>query len=256
MGIGHDFEPLFPHIVMRHGPVDQISRAILGAEEAVRQQGVFLSFATFEELLEANQANSATWLPIVTIFDCRFSELDAANAFCILGRNRSGDVVACQAARLCDWPDTNFSEEAQSLRLFYRDPVRAKLPNEQCRVSAIAARGVSGRVLYSGGAWYRPDFRGRGLVGYLPRIARAYAHTLWNIDCTVTLMAEAVVRGGVFPRNGYCNIEWAVDLIGSRLGDMHAALLWIKQDEMLQDLDNFLNRKQPQADLHHRGARG
>jgi hypothetical protein len=37
---------------------------------------------------------------------------------------------------------------------------------------------------------------------------------------------------------------------------MHAALLWIKQDEMLQDLDNFLNRKQPQADLHHRGARG
>jgi hypothetical protein len=93
-------------------------------------------------------------------------------------------------------------------------------------------------------------------VGYLPRIARAYAHTLWNIDCTVTLMAEAVVRGGVFPRNGYCNIEWAVDLIGSRLGDMHAALLWIKQDEMLQDLDNFLNRKQPQADLHHRGARG
>jgi hypothetical protein len=256
MNIAHHFEPLFSHMVMQHGPIGLLSRAILKAEDAARQQGVFLSFATFDELLQANQANSATWLPIVTTFDCRYSELDASAAFCILGRNQAGDVVACQAARLFDWQDTNFSEEAQSLRLFYKDPPQTKLPHEQCRVSAIAARGASGRVLYSGGAWYRPDFRGKGLVECLPRIARAYAHTLWNIDCTVTLMAEAVVRGGVFPRNGYRNIEWAVDLIGSRLGDMHAAFLWIKKEEMLEDLGDFLSGERSQTDLRLRAARG
>jgi hypothetical protein len=83
----------------------------------------------------------------------------------------------------------------------------------------------------------------------------AYAHTLWNIDCTVTLMAEAVVKGGVFPRNGYRNIEWAVDLVGSRLGDMHAAFLWIKQDEMLNDLSDFLGGERSQADLSLRAVR-
>jgi len=255
MGTSHALEPLFSHMVMQHGPIGLLGRATLKAEEAARQQGVFLSFASFSELLQANQANSTTWLPIVTTFDCRFSDLDEATAFCILGRNRQGDVVACQAARFFDWSDTNFREEAQSLRLFYKEPSQTKLPNEQCRVSAIAARGAAGRVLYSGGAWYRPDFRGKGLVEYLPRIARAYAHTLWNIDCTVTLMAEAVVRGGVFPRNGYRNIEWAVDLVGSRLGDMHAAFLWIKQDEMLSDLSDFLGSERSQADLSLRAVR-
>jgi hypothetical protein len=68
-------------------------------------------------------------------------------------------------------------------------------------------------------------------------------------------MAEAVVRGGVFPRNGYRNIEWAVDLLGSRLGDMHAAFLWIKQEEMLQDLSDFLGGGQAQADLGVRAVR-
>jgi hypothetical protein len=255
MDTRHSLEPLFSHMVMQHGPVGLLSRAILKAEDAVRQQGVNLSFATFAELLEANQANSSTWLPIVTTFDCRYSDLNETSAFCILGRNRQGDVVACQAARLFDWGNTSFHEEARSLRLFYRDPPRMKLPKEQCRVSAIAARGTTGRVLYSGGAWYRRDFRGKGLVEYLPRIARAYAHTLWNIDCTVTLMAEAVVKGGVFPRNGYRNIEWAVDLLGTRLGDMHAAYLWIKQDEMLDDLSAFLGSEGPQADLRVRAVR-
>jgi len=255
MSTGNGFKPLFSQMVMQHGPVGLLGRAILKAEEATRQQGVFLSFATFPELLQANQANSDTWLPIVTTFDCRYSDLNENSAFCILGRNREGDVVACQAARLFDWQDTNFQEEAQSLRLFYQDPSQAKLSTEQCRVSAVAARGTVGRVLYSGGAWYRRDFRGKGLVEYLPRIARAYAHTLWNIDCTVTLMAQAVVRGGVFPRNGYRNIEWAVDLVGTRLGDMHAAYLWIKQDEMLEDLNEFLGGEGTQVDLGLRAIR-
>src|SRR5437867_5842127 len=105
MSTQRDTPSLFSHMTMQHGPIGLLSRAILKIEDVVRQQGVFLSFATFEELLHANQAHSSTWLPIVTIFDCRFSQLDDATAFCILGRNRQGEVVACQAARLLDWPN-------------------------------------------------------------------------------------------------------------------------------------------------------
>src|SRR5262245_48286421 len=109
----HDYSQLVSQVPMQHEPIALLTRAVLQIDDVVRQQGVFLSFVNFEELLHANQAHSSTWLPIVAIFDCRFSQLDDATAFCILGRNRGGEIVACQAARLLDWPNTNFWKEAQ-----------------------------------------------------------------------------------------------------------------------------------------------
>ena len=48
-------------------------------------------------------------------------------------------------------------------------------------------------------------------------------------------MAEAVVRGKVFPRNGYRNIEWDIKMFNSRGKIPRFALLWTKRDEMLED---------------------
>ena len=55
--------------------------------------------------------------------------------------------------------------------------------------------GVTGRVVFSGAAWYRRDYRGKQLVEILPRLSRAYAYTRWRSDCTITMMTEAVVKG-------------------------------------------------------------
>ena len=46
---------------------------------------------------------------------------------------------------------------------------------------------------------------------------------------------------GRVSRNGYRNIEWDVQFIGTRCGSIRFALLWIKRDEMLEDLQNFLS---------------
>jgi hypothetical protein len=72
-------------------------------------------------------------------------------------------------------------------------------------------------------------------------MARALAHALWNTHCTITMMAEHNVSKGVFPRNGYHNLEWEVRLIDTRSGTMRFALLWTKRDEMLEDLEQFLS---------------
>ena len=115
------------------------------------------------------------------------------------------------------------------------------MPNERCEVTALVAKGIDGRVFYSGGAWYHPNYRGIGLVEILPRMARVLACARWDTHCTITMMAEHNVKKGVFPRNGYHNLEWEVRFIDTRSGTMRFALLWTKRDEMLDDLEQFLD---------------
>lgn len=235
-------DTLFSQIDMEHGPPGLLGRALLKAESAARDRGISLSFATMDELVRVNEANRETWVPLFTGFDPRFNDLTPANSFCILGRNAEGQVVATQAARFYEWNTTTYHEEAESLRLLYADPAKHGLKGERCEVTALAAGGIRGRVLYSGGAWYHPRYRGIGLVELLPRMARALAFTRWKTDCTVTMMAERNVNKGVFPRNGYRNIEWDVRFLGTRSGTIRFALLWIKANEMLEDLEQFLGR--------------
>jgi hypothetical protein len=231
---------LFSQIEIDHGPAGLLGRALLKAEAAARSRGISLTFAAMHELVRINDANRDTWVPLFTGFDPAFNALSPQNSFCILGRDSHGEVVATQAARLYDWPRSDYWREAESLRLLYDDPQRHRLNGERCEVSALAAKGIRGRVLYSGGAWYHPRHRGRGLVEILPRMARAIAYTRWKTDCTVTMMSEQNVRKGVFPRNGYRNIEWDVKFIGTRSGTIRFALLWLKSNEMLEDLETFL----------------
>ena len=232
---------LFSQIRIDHEPRGLLGRVLLKAEAAAQARGVSLSFATMQDLAEANAANYATWGPVFTGFDPALNDLTPENSFCVIGRNAAGEVVATQAARLYDWTGTNYREEAQSFRLIYRDPRTQKLPAERCEVTALAAKGIEGHVLYSGGAWYHPKYRGVGLVEILPRMARVLASARWSTTCTITMMAEHNVKKGVFPRNGYRNLEWEVRFIDTRAGSVRFALLWIKQNEVLEDLEQFLS---------------
>lgn len=224
-----------------HGPVDLLGRFFLWADTAARERGVSLSFASFAELEKANEANRASWRPLVPIFHHILSGIDARTGFVLLGRNRAGDVVAAQAARLYDWPDTSLREEANSLRMFYADPAAAVARGDRCAITAPSAPMISGRVVFSGAGWYRPDFRGKGLATILPRISRAYAFTRWNSDFTISMIGDAVIAGGMAERTGYTNVEGGqVDLTLTPLGSMTCALVWMKRDELLRDLETVL----------------
>jgi hypothetical protein len=249
-------QTLFSQITLRHGPAGILGRVILAAEQLALAKGVRLSLVTGQELLAVNEANRATWLPLISVFDPRFNELDDSNAFFILGRDAAGEVVACQAGRLYDWEHTNFKDECERLTMFYTDPDAMKLPGEEWTVTALAAKGTTGRVAFSGAAWYRRDYRGVGLVEWLPRLSRALAKGLWDTDVTITVMAENNVKKGVYPRNGYRNAEWAVEAINGRMGTLRYAYLWSKSDEMIEDLEQFLGDLSSERDPALRAVGG
>jgi hypothetical protein len=247
---------LFSQITLTQGNIALMGRTILAAEHQCQRVGVRLSFATPQQFLEINEANRATWLPLASLLNPNFCSLTSKNSIFILGTNSKDEVIACQAGRFYDWDGTNFKDECESLRFWYEDPQAMKNASESATVSAIAARGTTGKIAYSGAAWCRPDYRRLGLVEYLPRLVRAYGAGVWGAATTITLMAETTVKKGVFLRTGYRNIEWGVSVKNNQSGTLGFAYIWTKADEMEQELECFLaNLAHPQPFMN-RSASG
>ncbi len=226
-------------VAVDFGPSELLGPFFIEADAAARRAGVLLTIGDFSELVAVNRANRLNWPPLIPLFDPCNGALPQEEASCLIGRNRAGEAVATHAVRLYDWRDTSFTEEAESLRLFYADPGGMRLPKETCRVSAAAAHDVTGRVAYSGAAWVRPDYRGRSLALVLPRLAKAYAFIRWRPDFIVSLMTEASYRRGLIDHVGYTTVDWDVQLRNSFTGDLRFAFLSMRQRCLLDYVRDF-----------------
>jgi hypothetical protein len=243
--------PLLSDITVEHGPVDIIGRLFLMADTAARRRGVTLSFAPMQDLIDVNRSNPETWRPILPLFDPACGGITDDNSFCILGRNAAGEVVATQAARLYRWDNTSFHEEASSLRLFYDRPERLKGEREEVVVTAPVARALTGGVIFAGGIWYRPDFRGIGLPYILPWLSRTYAYTRWKHDFSCSIMAEEVYHRGMAQRSGYSKADWEVWLRHTPVhpdGEIRCALVYMDETELLAGAAGFLSRFDAEVD--------
>jgi hypothetical protein len=229
-------------LTVNHGPIDVLGRFFLLADSAARARGVTLSFAGLNELIKVNEENRDSWLPLFPTYDTRYNTIAEEDAFCILGRDRRGKVVAAHAGRLFDLQGISFHELAENLRLMYDDPERSRRPGETCEVTAATARSVSGRIVFSGAAWYHPDYRGKQLSTIVPLLSRAYAYTRWNMDYIVAMMSEGVVRGGMTLRTGYTNVDWAINVTNSPLGNVRFAFMWMQSAQLLNDIVGFVAR--------------
>lgn len=235
-------------VAVEHGPIDLLGRFFLKAEQAAHRRGVFLAFDTFENLLAANESNCANWRPLIPVFNPKNGGLTAKNSFCILGRNRKGEVVAAHAGRLYNWPNTTYFEEAAALRLFYTDPDSMKCAGEECEITAQATRDISGNVVFSGAAWYRPDYRGCNLSAILPKLGKAYALTRWNPDSIVSMMVEDVYQRGFAPRFGYNNVDWEILMRNSALGNVRMAFVWMDPQHVIEDISRFPSQVSAEID--------
>jgi hypothetical protein len=231
------------HLKIKHGPVGLLGRFFLWADTAARDRGVTLSFGSLQDLLEANRVNSDSWRPLVPVFDEVVGGVTPETAFVLIGRDKDGEVVATQAARVYDWAETSLKDEATSLRMFYADPDAAFAREDRCEITAPIAEKITGRVVFSGGIWYRRDFRGKDLGTILPRIARAYAFTRWSSDFTIGMLSDGVIAGGLAGRAGYTKLEHScIKLVASPLGEMRCGLAWMHSDELLADLAAIMDR--------------
>jgi hypothetical protein len=251
---------LVTDITVEHGPADVFGRFFLLADTAVRERGVSLSFGSYEELLRVNEKNRGSWGIMTSMYDhnCCPHGLAPERAFCLLGRDASGEVVATHAGRIYDLGERTMKEVGDQMLLHHDAPHLTKQPQESIEVTSRAAESIRGRLLINGAVWYHPTYRKRNLAMIIPRIGRAYAYTRWKIERSMGLMMEGPTAGGVIDSTGYPHREWGLQIRNAQNGSPRCCLAWMDASELLADLRGFLAgfTTQVYVQVDHRRAQG
>lgn len=248
-------EPAHPFLardLLRHGPLDLLESFLARAQAEALQRGVTPEFGEFSKLVSTNGSNGDCWRSLVPVLDPRRGAL-GDNKFCLVGLDHKGDIVATQAARLYDLADSNLKTEAEAGRLMApysaTEGVAQTLDGQvQIILNVPSASRVTGRAVYSGGTWHHPDYRGIGLSSVLPRLGRALALAMWDVDYFFSFVEPPLARRKMLDRYGYSNVEnGAKVIIGDRI-DFEGSLIWMHKDELIDDLSWFLSQSGAQVD--------
>jgi hypothetical protein len=226
-------------LTVKYGSAPLLSRFVVAGDRYFRERGVTLRLRyDFDELAYINKQEIARgrWYPLIHVFNPEYTELSAENAYWMSGEDEHGEIVLTQAGRVYHWPETSFADEARLM--FYG----GREVGQRCTVTSEAARSISGWVLNGGGLWIRPDFRGNRFPSVIGRLGRAYSTARWPLDwstCYVTTTLFA--RGNIAESYGYPHVTRSIFFPKSPLGDLECLLLYMRTEEIYDDLANFLS---------------
>jgi hypothetical protein len=224
---------------IENGPRELFGSFVLKALAEIEKFELSVEFASSETLVEVNKKNSSSWRPLLPVFNSLYGGIDANNFLGILGRDKNGDVVVCHSGRVYDWRESTCFDEFESMRVFYPDPEKMIRAGEKCVVTAKSTHGVSGKVIFSGAAWIRPDCRGKGLHKIFPRLGKVLSYGKWGGDAIISVMAEDVHGRGFAPRVGYTNVDWDIRLTTAALRDLRVAFLSMNAEDLVSYVSQF-----------------
>ncbi len=230
-------------LTIHHGPAELLGRFFVKATEEAAERGVFLQPGTFAELYETNQKNRDSWFPITTTFRPCLGGADDTTGFVLLGRNLAGEIVVTFAGRMYDWRGTNFKNEAESARLFYAD-TKSVADDEAYIVNAAEAESITGNVMYTGGVWFHPDFRGNKMSTIIPRLGRAYGLSLFGYDMLCCLITPTNTKSELHNRTGLRGVDPGSVILRNTPslpgGDLAMTLAHQSADDVVDDAFKFL----------------
>jgi len=221
-------------LTIKHGPAPLLARFILEGDRIAREMGVSLRVRhDFDELLYANRQHAKlnSWYPLVDAFNPDLVDLTPENAFWISGENAHGEIVTTRITRIYNWHDTNLAEQARAFWYGEDD-------GQPCVVTAEAAKLISGVVAGGGAFWVRPDFRGKHLSHWIPRIGKAIACARWPIAWLFCYISIDHVRKGLAVNYGQKHLSYSVVYPGSPRGEQ--VLAYTAEHEFYEDIAEVL----------------
>lgn len=245
-------------VVIDFGPPQVLGRLFLKADTELRQQGVTVSFASFEQLMEVNRQHPESWRPILPLFDPKIGGITPENGFAILGYDTSGAPVYAHACRHYGLRST-LKDEIESLRILYADPERSRGPGEAITTTAPSAEATRGSAVFIGAVWYRPDYRKKGMMQATAPLVRGLAYTRWQSNFAFSFMADDLVRAGTARKARFLHVEYDLLLHKTpvyREGTLKSAIVWTNAREQLQHFDEYLGGPDSEVDaiVEHRTA--
>jgi hypothetical protein len=226
---------------VQFGPTHELGAFFLEGDRTLSEMGVRLYVShDLRRLFEVNRRHLDSWAPLMPAFDPAHSDLRADGSFMFELRDESGDIIATQVSRLVDLTGTNLKSELEQLRLFYRDPVNEAGPAERIEVTSAKAAELTGRIALTGGLWYRPDWRGKGLSRVLPRMTRAFAYTSWNIGCAISFVEQSAIDHGIITHYGLPDTEPWIKIRDSYRPAVDLLLTWRHGPDIAEDVVGYM----------------
>jgi hypothetical protein len=219
-----------------HGPVADIGRFLLAAENAVAAFGITLSFARTAELVALQENNEVSWPLLAPWMSAKFAPLSDDNSYCLLGRNAQGKVVASQAGRIYRLGDRTLRHIVDDHSMIYGKPTALVGQDPFIRLAAPAAAKLGGKLVYSGALWVDPAHRGNKLAALLPRISRAYAHGRFGTETTFCFVSDQIAASPLFAMYGYTNRQQGFSLWEGEKCVYEASLLWMQSAQLVSDM--------------------
>ena len=231
----------------------QTSRFISSIEREINQRGLTVECMTdFTELnRECDLIDDK--LGATEPFSNLFFDIVPSQGFWIRGTDPEGRLSHVQAMRLDNLEGISLADHwAQQLRRIHCDP------NPGARLSgggAPAAHMITGRVVYHGEMWIAQHMRGRGLGGYLSRLALGLAQARWAPDFVYGFVKTDLVRAGFAVREGYMHMQpegIAWDQAPSNI-NADDWIVWMGREHLtylVQQVPAFVQRAPVQMRLH------
>ena len=235
---------------VQFGPKREIGRFLLEGDRALAEMGVRLYVSQdLRRLYDINRRHLDSWAPLMPVFDPDQAGVRAGRAFLFELHDDRGDVVATQVSRLLDLTGSTLKAELEQLTLFYRNPAHQAGPTERIEVTAPMASEITGRVGLSGGLWYRPDWRGKGISQVMPRMTRTFAYTTWDTDYTISFVEQPPIDHGILKLYGLPVSQPWIKVRDSYRPEVDLQLTWRPKSEIARDVAAYL------ADLSKRRER-
>lgn len=166
--------------------------------------------------------------------DPMFNDVRPGNSFWLSLTDKDGEVIGCQANRFFESDD--FVEEFVSTHRFFgnRCPSLRQEPI-QLKESIPVLRG---RMNFGGGGWVHPDWRGKGIAGFMSRVCRSLALRHYLIDYYVCFMSGTSSRRQYgLHRQGLLNRRHL--LAGGypgRKGENDVDIYWLHRGELMNQI--------------------
>lgn len=232
--------PFLEAFNVQYGPAGLLGRFFLGVDHRLKNAGVALSFASFEEVAAVQRRNVANWSFMNPMFDPAVSDIPAGQAFCIVGRDRAGRIVGTGSGKLFDASARTFTDIVDSGDFFAMRP--ADNPNGLATtIRAPIADSMRGPLGYCGGIWVHPDYRGQRLPAVFGRLVNACMLTLWDAQFVLGFVRAELQDSGYHKRYGfkYDSPSLVITQNGEQL--IEAILLWMTADDTAADIALFLD---------------
>jgi hypothetical protein len=228
--------PFLEAFDVQQGQAGVLGRLFLIVDDRLKEHGLRLEFATFEEVAALQAKNIDNWPDMNPMFDPRLADIPNDRATCLVVRDEAGIIIATGAGKLFDARSRTFGDV-----LAAGDFLSLK-PRPNFDLSTMVEHKTVTSLLGLIG------YMGLRLAAVICQIVNGVMITTWNPDY---LMGSVTIeKAATEYQNRYGFMHDAPVFKATLNGDKYfeAALLWSTQAEAVEGIAGFLDVLWPQID--------